>query len=239
MLSLPPSPLTIARRRSQDQSLEPASPVCLVNGFSQSPPVSPRSPRSSVPASPVAPRQHARQNTNGPHRGSVDFSGAPGSGAGLGSLADELADAWEEEGGYDYTSSQENGLVNSHQLDQSEGEDMYMHSLSPSSTASPERSKLVPPKNKARSTAHRHRRHESQYDGSDYGNDSDLEDADMSPGLEAQMAEIESLARRGMENNGSESDHVIKRTIESLRDLGGQSGIENSAMRLVFKTCSI
>jgi hypothetical protein len=45
------------------------------------------------------------------------------------------------------------------------------------------------------------------------------------------MAEIESLVRRGIENNGSENDLVIQRTVESLKDLGGQSGIENSAMR--------
>lgn len=55
----------------------------------------------------------------------------------------------------------------------------------------------------------------------------------MSPALENQMAEIESLVRRGIENNGSENDRVIQRTVDSLKDLGGQSGIENSAMRYV------
>lgn len=233
MPSLPPSPLRISHRRSQDQPLEPASPYTM-NGFSQSPPVSPRSPRSSVPASPVTPRQQTAQQLNGPHRGSADFSGTvDGGGGGLGSLADELADAWEEEGGYEYASGQENGPADSQQLDQSDG-DEYLRTRSPSSSFSVEPSKLHPQKHKARNGAHRHRRHESQYDGSDYGNDSDFEDADISPSLEGQMAEIESLARRGMENNGSESDHIIKRTIEALRDLGGQSGIENNAMRYTY-----
>lgn len=178
---------------------------------------------------------------NAQHRGSGDFSGA-GDGGGLGSLADELADAWEEEGGYEYASGQENGAADSHPLDQSEGEGDYMHThtRSPSSTASVEPSKLHPPKHKGRNGAHRHhRRQESHYDGSDYGNDSDLENTDMSPSLETQMADIEHLARRGMENNGSDSDHIIKRAVEALRDLGLQSGIENNAMRLVFIIHSI
>ena len=115
--------------------------------------------------------------------------------------------------------------------DQAGGEDSYhIHSRS-ASNLSLDRAKLHS-KHKGRNGL-RHRRHESQYDGSDYGNDSDFEEADMSPSLEGQMAEIESLARRGMENNGSENDHVIKRAVEALRDLGGQSGIENNAMRYV------
>lgn len=58
----------------------------------------------------------------------------------------------------------------------------------------------------------------------------------MSPALESQIAEIESLARRGLENNGSENDHVIDRAVTALQDLGAQSGIENNAMRyaLIF-----
>jgi hypothetical protein len=169
---------------------------------------------------------------NGTHRESVDFS-AEANGAGLGNLADELADAWEqEEEGYDYASGQEMGAAGSQQLDHSDEEDGYiesahdMRALS-STVDSPDR------RNRLHATQLRqHRRRESHYDGSDYGNDSDLEEAaDIPPSLEMQMADIESLARRGIENNGSESDNVIQRTVEALRDLGGQSGIENSAMR--------
>lgn len=187
-------------------------------------------------------------NVNAPHRGSVDVdltgtSADAGGGAGLGNLADELADAWEEEEGYGYgygyASGQEtdNGPVDLQQQDVSDGEEDYDvggGARTPSSGYSVEHNSLHPPRPKGRNAAQRHRRHESQYDGSDYGNDSDLEEAaDISPSLEGQMAEIESLARRGMENNGSENDHVIKRAVEALRDLGGQSGIENNAMRYV------
>jgi hypothetical protein len=171
----------------------------------------------------------------GSQRESVDFSADAG-GGGLGNLADELADAWEQEDeGYDYTSGQETGAAGSQPMDQSDGEDTYMQSVrdmrtqSPSADSPASRSRLRP-------NQLRHRRPESHYDGSDYGNDSDLEEAaDISPALESQMADIESLARRGIENNGSESDHVIQRTIQELRDLGGQSGIENSAMRYVVQ----
>ena len=199
-----------------------------MNGFSQSPPMSPRSARSSAPPSPEM-RRHSAQGMNGSHRMSADFSGAAVGGGGLGSLADELADAWEEEGAYDYASGQENGPVDSQTLDQSDGEDAYhIHSRS-TSNLSVDHAKLHS-KQKGRNGL-RHRRHESHYDGSDYGYDSDFEEADISPSLEGQLAEIESLARRGMENNGSENDHIIKRAVEALRDLGGQSGIENNAMR--------
>lgn len=237
MPSLPPSPVELPHRRSQIQSpsieyTEPLSPgAYAMNGFSQSPPLSPQSPRFSATQSSVTPRQHTAQDMNGSHRMSGDFSGPADTGGGLGSLADELADAWDEENGYDYASGQENYPADSQPLDPSDGEDTYhMHSRS-TSNLSLEHAKLHHPKHKGRNGAHRHRRHESHYDGSDYGNDSDLEEADISPSLEGQMAEIESLARRGVENNGSENDHIIKRAVEALRDLGGQSGIENNAMR--------
>ncbi|EHK99244.1 hypothetical protein M7I_4930 [Glarea lozoyensis 74030] len=47
------------------------------------------------------------------------------------------------------------------------------------------------------------------------------------------MDQVESLARRGTENNGTESDGVVKRVIEGLKDLGGQSGVEGGASRLI------
>lgn len=252
--SMPPSPLNIPHRHNDNHGdFEPLSPGTYGNDFSHSRPESPQTPRSATPPTPGTPRQQGMMNVNGPHRMSVDYSGTSadaggsiadggGGGAGLGSLADELADAWEEEEGYGYgygyVSGQENEsgpLAESQQQDVSDGDEDYEMgggARTPSSGYSIEHNTLHPPRLKPRNAAQRHRRHESQYDGSDYGNDSDLEEAaDISPSLEGQMAEIESLARRGMENNGSENDHVIKRAVEALRDLGGQSGIENNAMR--------
>jgi hypothetical protein len=159
---------------------------------------------------------------------SGDFGAAAEGGGGLGNLADELADAWEEDdGGYGYASGQDAAPSDSQPLERT-----TMRTPSPGYLS--DRDSLQPPRPRLRNGTNRHRRHESQYDGSDYGNDSDFEEAaDVSPGLENQMAEIESLARRGLENNGSESDHVIDRAVLALQDLGVQSGIENNAMRFV------
>ncbi|KAF2856936.1 hypothetical protein T440DRAFT_485009 [Plenodomus tracheiphilus IPT5] len=78
----------------------------------------------------------------------------------------------------------------------------------------------------------KHTRQRSLYDGSDYGEDSDLENEGISHTLDMRMSAIESLVRRGTEDNGSASDQVVKRVIEQLRDLGSQMAIENGATRL-------
>lgn len=167
---------------------------------------------------------------------SGDFGATTEASGGLGNLADELADAWEEEeSGYGYASGQEAAPSDSQPLEP-------IRTRTPSPSYSSGRGSLQPPRPKARTGNNRHRRYESQYDGSDYGNDSDFEEvADMSPALESQIAEIESLARRGLENNGSENDHIIDRAVTALQDLGAQSGIENNAMRYAlfffFLTC--
>ncbi|KAJ5179187.1 hypothetical protein N7492_002397 [Penicillium capsulatum] len=241
MPPLPPSPLKLSHRHPSAMDDSPISPgTGAVNGFAPGSPGSPQTPRLSAPPSPVTPRQNTN-SMNGVHRESVDYSADAG-GGGLGNLADELADAWEqEEEGYDYTSGQENGPTGSQQMDPSDGEDAYLQSVRDMRSGSPSGEASPQSKNRLRANQLRqHRRQESHYDGSDYGNESDLDEtADISPALESQMADIESLVRRGMENNGSESDHVIQRTVEALRDLGVQSGIENSAMRLITAHSSI
>jgi hypothetical protein len=179
---------------------------------------------------------------------SGDFSSSMNAGCGgggLGSLADELADAWDEEGeedvsGYQDGNENENGQTMDQEL-QSEVESAYAESgrgrgrstaTASQESSADERATLSPLKHKMKMG--RHKRQESHYDGSDYGNNSDLEECgDISPALETRMGWIESLARRGTEENGSSTDHVVSRVIESLRDLGGQSGIENGATRYV------
>jgi hypothetical protein len=167
---------------------------------------------------------------------STDDFNVEDSGSGLGSLADELANAWEDEEGYEEVSGLINPDTDRSHIDHSEEDDVYIgsvHDLGPSrGDLSPEYHPPYPSRQRVRNGQNRHRRQESQYDGSDYGNDSDLEDPGyISPHLEARMAGIESLVRRGLEDNGSSYDQVIQRVVETLRDLGGQSGIENGATR--------
>lgn len=78
-----------------------------------------------------------------------------------------------------------------------------------------------------------HKRIGSVYDGSEYGSDSDLESSGMPISLVAKIDAVESLVRRGTEDNGSPADGVCKRLVEELRDLGSQSSVEGGASRLI------
>lgn len=78
-----------------------------------------------------------------------------------------------------------------------------------------------------------HRRKGSEYDGSEYGSESDFEDAQLvSASLEARLAAVESLARRGT-GDVSGIENTIGRATMQLQDLGGQSGIETGSTRYV------
>lgn len=81
----------------------------------------------------------------------------------------------------------------------------------------------------------RHRRERSKYNRSDFGDDSDLDEAPwISPSLAAEMAAVEALARRDTETNGSDADKIAKRVADSLKDLAPQSNLEQYATRYVF-----
>lgn len=193
----------------------------------------PQTPQSPRPLSPETPRQRNSQILNGDRRMSEDYMGTVDSGGGLGNLADELADAWGDGEGYEDASGFEaNGQAEDMNGGFHEDEDTSGHGT-PREPMSPDQgSALQPPRSRTRQHQNRHRRTESQYDGSDYGNDSDFDElGELSPNLERRMAGIESLARRGIEENGSSTDQIISRFIESLRDLGAQSAIENGAAR--------
>jgi hypothetical protein len=153
---------------------------------------------------------------------------------GLGNLADELADAWgdEEEDAEDdeYDGEPEMNFQEvKEEADGGQTRDSGVDVTSSPVEGSLKPSGLFPP-----TGGKGHRRQPSEYDGSDYGGDSDLESPGIPPGLVSRMDMVESLARRGMENNGTDRDGVVKRVIEGLKDLGGQSGVEGGATRCVF-----
>lgn len=164
----------------------------------------------------------------------------PDQGNGLGNLADELAEAWDddgqgepEEGGVgvqvDGADAVQNGLL----LDVSEG---LGHSCNMDTTAelvtspvwrNPSSPSSSPTKRRSRP---KHHRQFSRYGESDYGNGSDAE-GDKDTPLSARMAVIESLARQGLESDGGDPDPIVQRVANSLKDLGSQSGLENGATR--------
>lgn len=152
---------------------------------------------------------------------------------GLGNLADELADVWDSEEGEEHEDVEPD--MNFQEVKE-EGDGGQTRDSGVDVTSSPveglqKPSGLFPP-----TGGRGHRRQTSEYDGSDYGGDSDLESPGMPPGLVARMDMVESLARRGMENNGTDRDGVVKRVIEGLKDLGGQSGVEGGATRYISYT---
>lgn len=76
-----------------------------------------------------------------------------------------------------------------------------------------------------------HQRKISEYDGSEYGSESDLDAAGMPPTLIAKIDAIESLTRRGTEKYGGPGDEVFQRVTDGLRELGPQSTVEGNASR--------
>ena len=201
---------------------------------------------------PTTPHHFDRSNSIG-----IDVfssgAGGGGQGNGLGNLADELADAWSEDS-EEAIEEEDLEFQNANAEGQQEGvRDSGVdvrslesptefqqgrrngHATRPKSinlgTLSPESAK----ESAKSATGRGHRRQVSEYDGSDYGGDSDLDSPGLlPPSLVARMDMVEGLARRGMEETGGPTDGVVERVVEGLRDLGGQGGVEGGATRFVL-----
>lgn len=182
------------------------------------------SPSTSQPSC-----SHERQGSFGLANG---FGGVPDQGNGLGNLADELAEVWDddgqgepEEGGIeprvDGIDAIQNGPEGSCKIDATVELENSPISRNPSSPSS------SPTKRRSRP---KHHRQFSRYGESDYGGGFDVE-GDKDTPLSAQMANIESLARQGVESNGSEPNVIVQRVANSLKDLGSQASLENGATR--------
>jgi hypothetical protein len=158
----------------------------------------------------------------------VFSSGGPAAASnGLGNLADELADAWDDGEGEDDDEEPEMNFQEGAEeggVTRDSGVDV---------ASSPVQAESKPTNLTPHTITRGHRREPSEYDGSDYGGDSDLDSPGIPPGLQLRMDMVESLARRGTENNGTDRDGVVNRVIEGLKDLGGQSGVEGGATRFV------
>ncbi|KAI8964874.1 hypothetical protein F5Y11DRAFT_363140 [Daldinia sp. FL1419] len=160
--------------------------------------------------------------------------GSMGQDNGLGNLADELAEALSGSGEEEYYEDGERSQLG---LDEDQGQaltDGIRDSgvdveSQPDHREKSRNASLGIPSPPGRG----HRRTGSAYDGSEYGSESDLESPGMPPSLVARIDAVESLARRGTENNGSPSDGVFQRLTDGLKDLGSQSGVEGSTTRLI------
>ncbi|KAB8295758.1 hypothetical protein EYC80_008583 [Monilinia laxa] len=234
---MPPSPRT-PRHSRQPSALD----------FSPSTMSQPRRMSKSSIHTPTTPNHMSREfssSVDGVGMGMDVLGSAQNGGNGLGNLADELADAWSDEEGEEMEEGDLNFQNPATTDSDREEEQEINHAVRDSGVdvTSPKRQHGIPNPNllnltppvggHARLHALGHARTPSEYDGSDYGGDSDLDSPAFTPALLARMDMVEGLARRGTENNGSQADGVVKRVIESLRDLGGQSGVEGNTTRLV------
>jgi hypothetical protein len=139
------------------------------------------------------------------------------------SLADELG-GWGEED-EDFSEEDEHHDGHDGQRERDSGIDVT------SSPATKENGKLLTVVTRG---GKGHRRKGSEYDGSEYGSESDFEDAQLvNASLEARLAAVESLARRGT-GDISGIENTIGRATQQLQDLGGQSTMETGTSRYVL-----
>ncbi|KAI9849686.1 MAG: hypothetical protein M1837_002812 [Sclerophora amabilis] len=151
---------------------------------------------------------------------------------GLGSLADELAEGWDED---EEAEAEESSGFLANEGGREEAKPSEFPVLTKESTTSspitPTGKQPLSPRS-LESRRPKHRQKSSQRDGSDYGSDSDHERAGISLGLEKRLSAIEDLARK-TQNGFEPEDDVVQSIITGLRDLGGQTVIENGATRLI------
>ncbi|KAK5940741.1 hypothetical protein PMZ80_007158 [Knufia obscura] len=251
----PTSPSSTTRKRRSlripsiqtNHDSQPSSPYR--NGHAGTPSHSRHSSQSSMPQhSPITPRPtSSRFKRPSSSRLSIGSNISTGlaSNAGLGNLADELEDAWNQdldeqdsfplqglqEGDPDDTLRSPSDLHNMHELSipntprspTTRNSDMLQ---SPGKPPSP---------SKQWASMGTHRKTESLYDGSDYGPDSDDEAFDsIPPTLQRRIHDVEEITRISANADAmSESGGVIERTTSALKDnLGARFTIENSAQRL-------
>ncbi|KAM0246950.1 hypothetical protein ACHAP5_004399 [Fusarium lateritium] len=210
-------------------------------------PSSPQTPRhsrnssafDSFSGSPQARRlsKSSVQDASTPFRNSFNQQDALElSGNGMGNLADELADAFSDSGDEgDYTDGDANSdMFRPEGETQGHEEADEMEDTEPTSSPKKQDAERAKATNLTLlSPRRKHQRQTSNYDGSEYGSESDLDSPGMPPGLVSKMDAVESLARRGTENYGGPADDVFKRVTNALRDLGSQSSVEASASRLI------
>lgn len=171
-----------------------------------------------------------------------DLDAAVDDSNGLGNLADELAEAWDD--GVQHGRDSEDvavhdRTVNGHEAQRGRPTFEVHHSFSDSIPPIHQREvndgrSLSPPKQSSRTRLQRKPLSISDYDGSDYGDSSDLETVEgISASLEHRLAAIESLARRGTGSNSSAADSVFTRVAECLQNLGPQADVETGTSRSV------
>ncbi|KIV85377.1 hypothetical protein PV11_01077 [Exophiala sideris] len=239
----------------------PASPYTsgTTNGTTYSRRSSRTSQTSYQPRSPVTPRPMSSkssrppsfsQQQRRPSRTSVISTRSIEDDQGPGTLADELEQAWDEEDGQSSfleglregaveQDSLINGLQSPYEMNDMHDFGFGMVVQSPHPDLLDIQSPAMHPPPKPRTDDERgHQRHESAYDGSEYGPESEGEQEEedcLPPALRRRIRELEKLTRMCVnpEDAVSEGGGTVKRTIQSLKELGPQGNIEYGVTRMI------
>jgi hypothetical protein len=166
-------------------------------------------------------------------------------------LADELADAWDEDGtgeaGSSFLEGLREGSVEPSSLhdeirngnDFDHKENYTIRSPTAPSRRQATNDMIQSPTRSAgnvrRNTSKRDRANGLRPGGPDYGDFGDLDVVEGIPEtLARKMGNIEALARRGLDDDSiSEGEGIVPRTTIALQDLGAQASIENGATRMI------
>ncbi|OAL37511.1 hypothetical protein AYO20_03360 [Fonsecaea nubica] len=278
-LSPPTSPTTPSRKRRslrlsgvEIQSQDAASPSPYTSGTTNGTAYSRRSSRTSQtsyqPRSPVTPRPMSSKSSRPPSfsqqrrpsRTSINSNRSIepyGDGNGLGNLADELEQAWDDEeegeghsnfleglreGEVDQDSSMVRDMRSPYEVNDMHDFGLGMVVQSPHGQYDGSASTLRVPPSRRNSQPREnkkpgHQRHESAYDGSDYGPDSEADEEDdaIPPILRKRIRDIENLTRMCVnpEDAVSEGGGTVRRVIHGLKDLGPQANIEYGVTQLI------
>ncbi|KAI1006212.1 hypothetical protein K3495_g2009 [Podosphaera aphanis] len=149
----------------------------------------------------------------------------------FGNLADELADAWEEDGeecdGLDECAEDHSNLV-------SKIDEAHQNSNSRDSgvDVSPLPNQLED-LNLSPQSGRGHRKKSSEPESAEQSDYYNCESDRLPHSLLTQIDAVECLAREGMANSETNRDEVVKRVIEELKDLGEQSRVESGTTRLI------
>ncbi|MCJ1314424.1 hypothetical protein MMC25_008106 [Agyrium rufum] len=206
-----------------------------------------RSSTYSAQYSPITPRPQSSHSQSGEYGFSNGFGYHANTGEddGLGSLADELAEAWDEDGEGDIVQEQQ---LHS-QMEIHGGEDNIDAMVGDTLRKTEDNNELANAQLPTRlsglgiqatpglqipASKHPSRRTAgADYDGSEYGSSSDLEEANgISASLESRMSAIEGLARLGTGYVDVSEANIITQVTESLRDLSSQMDVESRTTRL-------
>ena len=267
--SQPTSPTTPSKKRRSSRLSsfdvpQDASPSPYTSGTTSGTSATNFSRRSSrtsqtsyQPQSPVTPRptssrskRHSLRRRRSSRASINSISSFREQSNGLGNLADELNQVWDEQDPEQQGSSFLDGLREGDSVTQIQSpcdiNDMHdfgfsntsVHSHLPQDTGSTLQvpnspQKPIKPQPQRRKSTHQ--RTESAYDGSDYGSEHDEDELSAFPPLlRKRLREIERLTREFEDADSvSEAGGVVKRMVAGLRDLGPpQSNIEYGLTKL-------